>query len=275
MSLRFVLFLLLLVPTLNFSGSAQEQDDGAGQLAALEARVAELEAVNSALIQRLTDIEAADAAAFASRVRAVLMDDPALVLAAIEALREQRVAETAQTYQKELSSDLYLPVLGNPAGDVTLVEYFDYNCGYCRQTMGDLLALVEADGNIRLLLKDLPFLSDQSVEAAVMALAAVQEGVDYLALHRLAMTSDGTVDGKVILEYAAQLGGDSAAIEARLGANRESYINYLGDAIEVANALEITGTPAFFIEGKVIPGAVSRDQLENTIAEVRALNADG
>ncbi len=273
MLIRFTLPLLIAL-TLLSPVHAQDKDT-AGQLAALEARVTELEAMNAILIDRLLGLESADAGPFVDRVREALMTDPGMLFDAVDEYDRQQVAAQIEVYGDELSGDAYLPVLGNPDGDITLVEYFDYNCGYCRRAMEDVLALVEADGNIRLVLKEFPILSEQSQEAALMAIAAAQEGVDYLTLHRLAMTSGGTVDGNVILQNAALLGGDIEAIEARLAANEQSYLQSLLITREVTNALGITGTPAFFIDGQVIPGAVSRGQLENTIAEIRAARDEG
>lgn len=271
MMLRLTLPLLL---ALTFVAPARAQDTSA-QLAALEARLADLEAMNAILIDRLLNLESADAGAFVDQVREALLADPAMLFDAVDEYERQQVGPQLEIYADELSGDPYLPVLGNPDGDITLVEYFDYNCGYCRRAMEDVLALVEADGNIRLILKEFPILSEQSQDAALMAVAAAQEGVDYLTLHRLAMTSGGTVDGNVILQNAALLGGDVEAIQARLDANQQEYIEALLVTREVTSALGITGTPAFFIDGEVIPGAVSRGQLENTIAEIRTSREEG
>ena len=175
----------------------------------------------------------------------------------------------AALYADQLQGDPFIPVLGNPDGDVTLVEYFDYNCGYCRRTMEDVLALVEDDGNIRLLLKELPILSPQSQEAALVALAAAED-VNYLELHRRAMSSNGRADRAAMLAVVADLGGDVQALEARLANRGSEYQAALDDTRAVAQALGISGTPAFYIEGTLVPGAVSRTELEQIIADTRA-----
>jgi len=219
--------------------------------------------------ERVLDLESASADPFLERVRSALMAEPGMLFDAVEEFERQQVAEQAARFTEELEGDTFLPVLGNPDGDITIVEYFDYNCGYCRRAMEDVLQMVAEDGNIRLILKEFPVLSEGSQQAALVALAAAED-VDYLALHRLAMTSPGSVDGEAMLRHVATLGADRFAVQARLATRQGDYRAALLRTQEVATALGITGTPAFYIEGELIPGAVGRAQLEATIAEIRA-----
>ena len=260
---RFFASLLFALPV-----SAQDSTPSQA-ITALEARIAELETLNAELINRLLDLEATKNGLLTDQVRAALMDDPSMIFDAVEEFERQQIAMQADIYADDLNGDPFLPVLGNPDGDITLVEFFDYNCGYCRRAMDDVLSLVESDGNIRLILKELPILSEHSQTASLNALAAAQD-VDYLALHRAAMLSNGTVDGQIVAQIAGELGADVEALQARLERNQDSYLSALSRTRDLAQALGISGTPAFYIEGEVIPGAVSREELARRIADIRA-----
>ena len=223
---------------------------------------------------RLLDLESEFGAAqaappFADQVRTALMGDPAMLFDAVDAYERQQVEAQVARYSDDLTSDPFIPVLGNPEGDITLVEYFDYNCGYCRRAMDDVMQVVEADGNIRLILKEFPILSPQSQEAAVFAMAAADD-LDYMALHQAAMRSPGTVSGQTMLAAAMELGLDPDELQDEVEARQEEYLAALSRTREVAQALGITGTPAFFIEGRVIPGAISAREMQAIIADIRA-----
>ena len=233
------------------------------------AQLSELQELTDVLGERILEIESSTAGSFTQRVRTAVLDDPTMLFEAVDAYEQQQIAAQASLYQDELTRDAYLPVLGNPDGDITLVEYFDYNCGYCRRAMEDVLALVADDGNIRLVLKEFPVLSVESQEAALVSMAAADQ-VDYLTLHRTAMSTPGQVNADLMLSIAEELGADMDALQAELSDDQCSLISALLRTNEVAQALGITGTPAFYIEGTLIPGAVGRGELEAVIADIRA-----
>ncbi len=207
-------------------------------------------------------------------VRDYLLENPEVVYEAIQRLQEREQAAQSERRQQGLEAqraDLedpgMLPVLGNPEGDVTLVEFFDYRCGFCRAVAADVLDAVEDDGNVRLIMREFPILGQDSVEAAQVALAASKQGV-YQEFHLKLMTEVPSVNGERALALANSMGLDMDRLRADMQApeiNAE-----LRRSFQVAEALDIGGTPAFVIAGQVVPGAISREQMEDLIAEARA-----
>jgi len=208
-------------------------------------------------------------------IESYLMDNPSILQRVSDKLQAevtaQRKAET-RTQLAALKTDIYdAPdriVLGNPDGDVTLVEMFDYNCGYCRQALPDLVTLLEEDKNLRVILKEFPILSPGSVEAARVAVQVSEAKVDYLSFHQALFTSPGKVDKAVALKAAADLGLNPITLE--LGMNAPAVGSVIEKSYRIANELKITGTPTYIIGDEVIPGAVGIDQLRSRIANMRA-----
>ena len=219
---------------------------------------------------------AMDAAAVAALVEDVLMNDPTILRRMSEKLAaDERVA--ARTAQKQLleahRAAIYdAPgnvVLGNPQGDVTLVEMFDYNCGYCRQAVPDLATLIAEDPDLRVILKEFPILSQGSLEAArVAVLVADDEALDYWEFHRRLFSNRGQIGTEAALDVAEQIGGNRMELMVNMNGR------LAGDAIEasyqLAQALNITGTPTYIIGDELIPGAIGLDVLRGKIANMRA-----
>lgn len=158
-------------------------------------------------------------------------------------------------------------VVGNPNGDVTLVEMYDYNCGYCRSTMPDIVALLDEDPNLKLVLRQFPILSQGSVDAAKVGVLVAKAGVDYWTFHQAMFTSRGQVDGEVALREAANLGLNVEELRADLNSAETGAA--LDTSYQLAKALQISGTPTFIIGDEIIPGAVGLDVLRTKIANVR------
>ena len=159
-------------------------------------------------------------------------------------------------------------VLGNPDGDVTLVEFFDYNCGYCRNALPDMAALLAEDPDLRIVLKEFPILSNESIDAARVAVLVGKSDVDYWAFHEALFTSRGQVDKKVALAAASDLGLSPVALELDMGS--EVVAKKIQTSYEIAKALNITGTPTYIIGNEIIPGAIGLDELKTRIANMRA-----
>jgi protein-disulfide isomerase len=157
------------------------------------------------------------------------------------------------------------PVGGNPEGDVTLVEFFDYRCGYCRRVVGSLRALVEQDQDLRVVFKEFPILGEDSVRAARAALAAERQGL-YMPLHFALMAADDlSIEG--IMAVAAGVGLDTEQLAADMASPEiEAEI---AATYALANELGIEGTPAFVVDDELIPGAVSQERLAALIDEAR------
>ena len=208
-------------------------------------------------------------------IETYLMDNPSILQRVSDKLADevatQRKEET-RTQLAALKTAIYDEpnhiVLGNPNGDVTLVEMFDYNCGYCRQALPDLATLMDEDPNLRVILKEFPILSQGSVEAARVAVQVSESKADYWTFHQALFTSPGKVDKDVALKAASSLGLNPITIE--MGMNTPAVVDVIDKSYKIADELKITGTPTYIIGDEIIPGAVGIDQLRTRIANMRA-----
>lgn len=166
-----------------------------------------------------------------------------------------------------LFEDPETPVLGNPDGDVTIVEFFDYRCPYCRRVAPAVAALLAEDPGIRLVLKEWPILGPKSVEAARAALAAHGQG-HYAAVHEALMAGTLDVDAQAIVAFAAERGADPEAMRLDMDSDRVTRLLVMNDRL--AAALRFTGTPAFVIGEQTVPGAVPIEMLREMVAAARA-----
>jgi protein-disulfide isomerase len=204
-------------------------------------------------------------------VRDYLMREPEVIYEAIQELQKRReVAEADRQRQMIVTraDDIFRsgddPVVGNPDGDVILVEFFDYRCGYCRNMVAGLRGLLERDGNLKMVMKEFPILGPDSTLAARAALAAAeQDGGKYLDFH-LALMQARDLSEPAILALAEQVGLDRARLQADM---RSSEVQrHLDRNLELARSLGISGTPSFVIGEHLIPGAIDIAQLEQLIA---------
>ena len=158
------------------------------------------------------------------------------------------------------------PVGGNPHGDVSLVEFFDYRCPYCKQVEPSLEALLTQDPHLRFVYKEFPVLGPVSKTAARAALAARKQG-KYAALHRALMALKGQIDDSVIFQTASGAGLDVAQLKRDMAA--PEIDSDLKANFDLAEALDIRGTPGFVIGDEIVPGAVSLDELKQLIEAAR------
>ena len=160
-------------------------------------------------------------------------------------------------------------VVGNPQGDVTLVEFLDYNCPYCRKAASEVKALVKADPKLRVVLKEFPVLGPQSLEASRVALAAKPQlkGGRLLEFHMKLMDLRGQVNGERAKAVAKEMGLDMVRLEKDVESADGRTI--LENNAALADKLGITGTPAFLIGEQLIPGAVGLEPLRQAVANMR------
>lgn len=211
-------------------------------------------------------------------VRDTLRANPDLVLEALQVLQD-RQADVQRTQGRDaimanrdaLLNDPNSYVAGNPEGDVTLVEFFDYRCPYCRRSMATVAALIEQDPKLRVVYKEFPILGTQSVIAARLAVAA-RKDARYEALHDALMTAPTPLDEDTVLGIAADLGLDRAAMAAAMKTPEVENILRANHAL--ARDLGIAGTPAFVIGDTLVPGVASLDDLKALVAAVRARGGD-
>jgi protein-disulfide isomerase len=208
-------------------------------------------------------------------VREYLLANPEVIEQAIEALREKREAEqvAAQTKAIEEHRDLIFDsghqmVLGNPDGAITLVEFFDYNCGYCKRALSDMTALIEANPDLRVVMKEFPILSEGSVQAARMSVAVKDRAPDrYLEFHQELFSRPGEATGDKAMEIARDLGLDTAALAT--AASAAEVTTNLQEVQVLANALGISGTPSYVIGNELVPGAAGFDALQAKVEAMR------
>jgi len=202
-----------------------------------------------------------------------LVANPEVVVEALQAYQNkmsEAQAQSADQAMSDMAVDLYgdpdTPETGNPDGDVVIVEFFDYRCGYCRRSAPDIFALLRDDPNVRFIYKEFPILGPGSVMAARAALASREQGL-YREFHEALMTADIDFSEDSIMRVADQVGLDIDRLKAdmedpKIRAHVES--NY-----KLAEALGIRGTPAFIIDGELIPGALDRAELDQLVSEAR------
>ncbi len=207
--------------------------------------------------------------------RQYLLDNPEVIIEAIETLRARQRADSARRVQDalaskrgELENDPTSPVAGNPKGNVTVVEFFDYNCPYCKKVFPRVQNLFETDGKIRYVLKEFPILGPQSVAAARAALAIWKlDSEKYMPFHTAMMKSRGRLSEATIFDLAAEAGFDAGLLKKAMA---EPWIDEaLKKTLDLAESFDITGTPAFVIGNHVIPGAIDLKTLKQLVAAAR------
>lgn len=193
-------------------------------------------------------------------------------LAGLLAGPAQSIAQAAREHpilnEKAVLHDPDVPVLGNPQGDVTIVEFFDYQCPYCRKLHPDLMRLVAEDGKIRLVLKDWPILTQFSQVAAKLALAARFQG-KYAETHAALMETSGRLDQEKIRAAAVKAGLDLDKVDADVKTRGAEIAAVLARNAEQADALGLSGTPALLVGPFKVPG-LGYEDLKKVVAEARA-----
>lgn len=207
-------------------------------------------------------------------VRAYLLDHPEILRdmsanleakekAAEEQVRSKTLVENASVIFKSPTD----PVAGNPEGDVTVIEFMDYNCSWCKKGMTEIAGIIEADKNVKVVFKEFPIFGAGSEFAARAAMAAAKQG-KYWELHSALFNHDGPVTQDVTQQLATDLGLDMVKLEADM--KGEAISKALGETQALAISMQINGTPAFIVDDKVFPGYVPKEQLIEAIAAVRS-----
>jgi protein-disulfide isomerase len=161
-------------------------------------------------------------------------------------------------------------VLGNPQGNVTMVEFFDYNCGYCKHALSDMLTLLKTDPNLKFVLKEFPVLGEGSVEAAHVAVAARMQdvtGKKYIEFHQKLLGSRGPADKARALAAAKEAGFDMARIEKDMASDEVKKT--IDENLKLAELIGVNGTPSYVVGDEVVVGAVGLDTLKEKIAAER------
>lgn len=224
----------------------------------------------------LTELSDAERAQFRAEVRAYLMENPEVIMEAVDALREKEAHAQAQAdvdlvsvNAEAIFNDGYSWVGGNPDGDITLVEFLDYRCGYCKKAHDEVAKLLKTDGNIRLIVKEFPILGEQSVMASRFAVAVKQVAGDdsYKALNDALMAFKGDVSLASLRRLASTFGLDADAIEATM--DSDAVTQEIADTRALAERLQITGTPTFVMKDELLRGYLPYEQMKALLDEKR------
>lgn len=202
-----------------------------------------------------------------------ILENPDIIRQAISKLEEierkkqqSAVSKVLASRWNELAGDENAPVLGNPDGDVTLVEFFDYNCPYCRRVKPEINQLLEKDSSVRLVYREWPILGEGSVFAAQAALASRNQG-KYEEFHWALMGINGQANEASVLQTAKKHGLDIERL--RRDMERPEITQHIQMSMELARQLGITGTPSFVVQDAVLPGLVTADRLISEVSRVR------
>jgi protein-disulfide isomerase len=208
-------------------------------------------------------------------IRQYIMDHPEVILESVQrhqAQREQadkgRAKANLVTYKEQLVADPTSPVGGNVKGDVTIVEFFDYRCGFCKRVYPTVKKVLDEDKGIRYVYKEFPILGPQSVTASRASLAVWNMAPEkYHAFHDILMTDRGAITEAKVIKVAEKLGIKPAALKKAMA--DKTIDTVLARNFKLAEALNINGTPAFVIGDQLVPGAIDRATLIKLIAEAR------
>lgn len=225
----------------------------------------------------LSTMSDAEREQFGEQVREYLLENPEVIIEAINILEQRNaVAEAAADKDlvaanaDELFNDGYSWVGGNPDGDITLVEFMDYRCGYCRRAVPEVASLLAEDGNIRLVIKEFPILGDASVLSSRFAVATKHvAGADaYKQVHDALMEFGGEPSEVSLRRISDGLGLDSDAIIAAM--DSEQVTDEIGQTRALAQRMQISGTPSFVLGTEMLRGFLPADQMKQIADGVRA-----
>jgi protein-disulfide isomerase len=194
------------------------------------------------------------------------------VLAAVD--KHQKDAEAQQQHatiranNATLFNSPHQVVLGNPHGKIEMVEFFDYNCGFCKHALPDMVKLLDTNHDIKFVLKEFPVLGEGSVEAARVAVAArMQDPTKYMEFHQKLLGGRGAADKARALAVAKEVGFDMARIQRDMAS--EEVNTTIAEDMKLADALGVNGTPSYVVGDELVVGAVGFDELKKKIDAIK------
>ena len=218
----------------------------------------------------------AERQAFRDEVRAYLLDNPEVLIEAINVLEARKAEAQASgdaamisSYADQLFNDGYSYVGGNLNGDLTIVEFIDYRCGYCRRAHPEVAELIRSDGNIRYIIKEFPILGADSEFASRFAIAVKQTMDDeaYYTAHDALMTHNGAMNAAAVRRIASKIGGDADALLAAMDSAEVTQILQMNRAL--GQAMQISGTPSFVVGDEMLRGYLPLASMQELVASKR------
>ena len=213
------------------------------------------------------ELDISDRAALNSIIKEFIQNNPEVVRDTLISLAAREETERKQAGLSRVRDDRGDPVMGNPDGAITLYEFSDYNCGYCKRVFEPIQQVLRDNPDVRLVIKEFPILSQSSLVAAQAAIAAEMQGkfADY---HIGMMTYRGQITNDVVMRVAEQAGLDNTQLQKAMESPETAAI--IQRTREAAAALALNGTPALVIGDTVVPGAIGLDELVGLITDERA-----
>lgn len=225
----------------------------------------------------LETMNEANRALLREEIRAYLLENPEVIMEAVAVLEQREAQGQAQADSdlvkanaEALFNDSASWVGGNPEGDITLVEFMDYRCSYCRRAFDDVKGLLAADGNIRFIIKEFPILGEDSVLASRFAIATRQVAGDeaYKAVHDALMSYSGSMNQTGFTRLADTLGLDATRIVAEM--NSDAVTEVIAANHALGQRMQITGTPSFVMGDQMLRGYLPQDAMQEIANEIRA-----
>lgn len=211
--------------------------------------------------------------AFEKAVRTYILEHPEVIIEALEKYeaqernaQEKAAAEALVAQKDKLFKHPMTPISGNRDGDVTVVEFFDYQCGFCKRTLNTVLEVLDSDKRVKVVWKELPILGPASEFAARAAMASNKQG-KYQEYHVALMSARGRLTPEKVFRLASKIGLNVDQLKRDM--EDPMITAYLQETLRLAQALGINGTPGFVIGNKLVPGAIDTSRMKELIAEVR------
>ena len=224
----------------------------------------------------LGDMTEAERQAFRAEVRAYLVENPEVLVEAMDELQRrselvasERETQTLKDQAATIYSDPNSWVGGNPEGDITIVEFVDYRCGYCRKAHDEVAELVRSDGNIRFVVKEFPILGEDSIASSRFAIAVLQLHGDaaYKLAHDALITLRGAPTPETLARLAADQGLEPGPIMERMGQDQVTQVIAANHAL--GDLLDISGTPTFVIDRTLVRGYLPLDGMRQIVVDER------
>ncbi|KPF72091.1 disulfide bond formation protein DsbA [Bosea sp. AAP35] len=209
-------------------------------------------------------------------IRETLLQNPELIQEALVELERRNTVAQAEAQRSAVTAEMSRlidpatsAIVGNPQGDVTIVEFMDYNCGFCKRAVEDVRVLAKEDPKLKIVIKDFPILGPDSVEASRVAVAAMTQltGARYFEFHNKLMATKGRINGAKALEVAKEAGADVERLKKDMDSAQTRAV--IESTVALGDRLGLTGTPAFILGDEVVFGAVGTAVLKQKIESVR------
>lgn len=218
----------------------------------------------------------ADKLRVSAAVSEAIRTNPEMIVEALQAMQSRQAQMQQQMSQQAvlanrmaIERDGESHVGGNRDGDVTIVEFFDYRCPYCKQAQASVNELLKSDQNIRFVYKEFPILGPESMIASRAAVAA-RNSAYYVAFHDALMTAPSPLTEEAVLKIAGNVGINVSALQVEM--RRPEIEQIIAANHDLAQRLGINGTPAFIIGGTLVPGVMELDEMKQAVADMRAMS---